>query len=97
MATTAGTNAPSVTGEVRFRREGDGLYVEHASPVMWFPRHVLESLGPEPEIGLSFDGHLVTLRAPNGRWVWRLTGRSVLTDSVAEGEQWEMLEGVWPD
>lgn len=97
MATTARTNAPCVTGEVRFRRDGDTLNVEHAPPVMWFARHVLESLGRDPEIGLSFDGRLVTLHAPNGRWVWRLTGRSVNADNVAGGEQWEMLEGVWPD
>lgn len=86
-----------MTGEIRFRRERDELIVERATPVMWFARHVLEGLGVEPEIGLSFDGRLVTLKAPNGRWVWRLTGQSLRLDNVAEGEQWEMLEGVWPD
>ena len=64
------------TGEVRFRREGDRLCVAHATPVMWFARHALERSRANPDIGLSFDGTHVTLHAPNGRWIWKLTGRS---------------------
>ncbi|MCG7595230.1 hypothetical protein [Mycobacterium sp. PSTR-4-N] len=97
MATMARTSAPCVTGEIRFRREGDELHVERATPVMWFASHVLANLGRNPDIGLTFDGRVVTLQAPNGRWVWRLTGRSVCVDNAVEGDQWEMLEGVWPD
>jgi hypothetical protein len=56
---------------------------------------VLEHSGPEPDVGLSFDGTHVTLRAANGRWIWKLTGRSLRFG--ADPSSVVMLEGVWPD
>jgi hypothetical protein len=85
------------SGEVRFRRDGDRLCVEHASPVMWFAHHVLEHSGANPEVGLSFDGTHVTLHAPNGRWIWKLTGRSWRRSGGSDAEPLVMVEGIWPD
>jgi hypothetical protein len=82
---------------VRFRREGDNLCVEHAPPVMWFPQHVLERTRRDPDVGLSFDGTHVTLRAFNGLWVWKLTGRTLSHSHGPDGEPFLMVEAVWPD
>jgi hypothetical protein len=86
-----------LSGEVRFRREGDQLLVDHATPVMWFARHALESSRDHPDVGLSFDGSRVTLRASNGRWVWDLTGRCQCYRKGATAEPIVMVEGIWPD
>ncbi|MET0474917.1 MAG: hypothetical protein ABW001_09795 [Mycobacterium sp.] len=72
------------------------MSVDHAASVMWFPRHVLDHARPNPDVGLSFDGTHVTLRAANGRWVWKLTGRSRCHRNEHGGEM-VMVEGVWPD
>jgi hypothetical protein len=92
---TAG--APQPTGEVRFRREGNQLCVDHATPVMWFARHALEHSRANPDIGLSFDGTHVTLHAPNGRWIWKLTGRSRCHRYGPDADLLVMVEGIWPD
>ncbi len=84
-------------GEVRFRREGNRLCVDHATPVMWFARHALERTRANPDIGLSFDGTHVTLHAPNGRWIWKLTGRSRCHRYSPDAELLVMVEGIWPD
>ena len=89
--------AVQTSGEVRFRRDGDRLAVDHATPVMWFPRHVLEQCVEDPEVGLSFDGTSVTLRASNGQWIWKLTGRTCLGRLALDAEAVVMVEGVWPD
>lgn len=91
------TEAPPLPGEVRFRREGDQLCVDHATPVMWFPRHVLDHSRQDPDIGLSFDGTHVTLHASNGVWVWKLTGRIWCRNHGSDAEHLVMLEGIWPD
>jgi hypothetical protein len=88
---------PQPSGEVRFRRDGDRLCVDHATPVMWFAQHVLEHSRAEPDVGLSFDGTHVTLHASNGRWIWKLTGRSWCRSSGPGTEPLFMVEGVWPD
>jgi len=62
--------APPSSGEVRFRREDDRLCVDHASPVMWFARHVLEYSRRAPDVGLSFDGRRVSL--PCVQWAMDL-------------------------
>lgn len=64
---------------------------------MWFARHVLERSRADPDVGLSFDGTHVTLRASNGRWIWKLTGRSWRRASVPDAEPLVMVEGIWPD
>ena len=91
------TAAPRLPGEVRFRREGDQVCVEHATSVMWFARHALEICRANPDVGLSFDGDLVTLHAPNGQWIWKLTGRSRWHRYGPDSEPCVMVEGVWPD
>ena len=91
------TEAPQLAGEVRFRREGDQLCVDHAPPVMWFARHALEHSRKAPDVGLSFDGPHVTLHASNGRWIWKLTGRSRCHDRGPDAESLVMVEGIWPD
>jgi hypothetical protein len=88
---------PQLFGEVRFRRDGDRLWVDHASPVMWFARHVLERSRADPDVGLSFDGSHVTLHASNGRWIWKLTGRSWCRSFGPDGQLVVVLEGIWPD
>jgi hypothetical protein len=88
---------PQPSGEVRFRRDGDRLCVDHATPVMWFAHHVLELSRTDPDVGLSFDGTHVTLRASNGLWVWKLTGRSWCRRFGPDAEPFVMLEGIWPD
>ncbi len=88
---------PNLSGEVRFRRDGDRLCVAHATPVMWFARHTLECCRADPDVGLSFDGKLVTVHAANGRWVWRLTGRSRCYRHGPNVEPLVMVEGIWPD
>ena len=98
MSTTAEADAaPRSFPEVRFRREGDQLCVDRAPPVMWFARHALEHSRRAPDVGLSFDGTHVTLHAPNGRWIWRLTGRTWCRDNGPGAEVLVMVEGVWPD
>jgi hypothetical protein len=97
MSTTQLTETPQLSGRVRFRREGDDLCVEQATPVMWFARHVLERTRADPDVGLSFDGSHVTLRAANGLWVWKLTGRSAIHRYAPDAEPVVMVEGVWPD
>jgi hypothetical protein len=84
--------------EVRFRREGNRLFVDYATPVMWFARHALESSRESPDVGLSFDGTHVTLHADNGRWIWKLTGRSRWDCRGPGAEPFVMLEGIciWP-
>jgi hypothetical protein len=73
---------------------------------MWFAHHVLEhsrvrypaaSCGPDPDVGLSFDGTHVTLHASNGRWIWKLTGRSRCHSRGPDAEPLVMVEGIWPD
>ena len=98
MSTMLRTEAPPSFGQVRFRREGDLLCVDHATPIMWFPRHVLDDTRQAPDVGLSFDGSHVTLRAANGQWVWKLTGRIWCRgDYVSDAESLVMCEGIWPD
>ncbi|HZQ30936.1 MAG TPA: hypothetical protein VFB19_04305 [Mycobacterium sp.] len=91
------TIPPAPSGEVRFHRQGDQLRVEHATPVMWFARHVLEQSSKDPDVGLSFDGTRVILHAANGRWVWKLTGRTWCYDCGPDVEPVVMCEGIWPD
>ena len=95
--TTHTAASPQVCGEVRFRRDGDRLCVDHATPVMWFADHVLDQTRAAPDVGLSFDGTQVTLHALNGQWIWKLTGRSCLRSFGAGSEPVRMLEGLWPD
>jgi hypothetical protein len=97
MSTTMRTASPPLSGAVRFRREGDQLCVDHATPVMWFARHVLEHSREAPDVGLSFDGIHVTLHASNGQWIWKLTGRIWCRSHVSDAEHLVMLEGIWPD
>jgi hypothetical protein len=97
LATAGQTEAPEPSGEVRFRREGDQLCVETATPVMWFTRHVLDPSREPPDVGLSFDGIHVTLHAPNGQWIWRLTGRTRCYNRGPDAEPLVMVEGIWPD
>jgi hypothetical protein len=82
---------------VRFRRDGDQLCVDYAPQVMWFARHVLEHSRTNPDVGLSFNGTHVVLRAANGRWIWKLTGRSWCRIAGPNAEPLVMLEGIWPD
>jgi hypothetical protein len=89
--------APQLPGEVRFRREGDRLCVHYATPVMWFARHALDHTRENPDVGLSFDGTHVTLRAANGRWIWKLTGRTRWYSRAPDAEPLVMVEGIWPD
>lgn len=84
-------------GEVRLRRDGDLVCVDHATSVMWFACHVLARCRTNPDVGLSFDGIDVTLRAANGIWIWRLTGRRRMHRWSPDGDLFEMVEGVWPD
>jgi hypothetical protein len=99
MSTTMHTVGapPQPSGEVRFRREGNRLCVDHATPVMWFAHHVLEHSRADPDVGLSFDGTHVTLHASNGRWIWKLTGRSRCHSRGPDAEPLVMVEGIWPD
>ena len=91
------TEEPQLPGQVRFRREGDQLRVDHATPVMWFARHALEHSRANPDVGLSFDGVHVTLHASNGRWIWKLTGRSRSYSRGSGAEPLVMVEGIFPD
>ena len=93
----AAGNPPQPSGEVRFRRDGDRLCVDHATSTMWFARHVLDRSRADPEVGMSFDCTHVTLHASNGRWVWRLTGRIWCRGFMPNAESLVMVEGVWPD
>jgi hypothetical protein len=97
MTTMMRTEAPPSFGLVRFRREGEQLWVDHATPVMWFARHVLDDSREVPDVGLSFDGSHVTLHAANGRWVWKLTGRIWRREHLSGAESLVMVEGRWPD
>jgi hypothetical protein len=92
-----GGAAPQPSGKVRFCRDGDRLWVDHATPVMWFAQHVLEQSRADPDVGLSFDGTHVTLHASNGRWIWKLTGRIWCRTFVPNAEPLVMVEGIWPD
>lgn len=64
---------------------------------MWFARHALEQSRATPDVRLSFDGTYVTLHASNGRWIWKLTGRSWCHSSEPDTEPLVMVEGIWPD
>jgi hypothetical protein len=97
MSATVRTAAPQFSGEVRFRREGHRLCVDHATPVMWFARHALDHGRHTPDVGLSFDGIYVTLHASNGRWIWKLTGRTRCHRRGPGAEPLVMVEGIWPD
>ena len=97
MSTPLRTEAPELSGEVRFRREGDDLCVDYATPVMWFARHALDLNREPPDVGLSFDGTNVTLRASNGRWIWKLTGRTRCYSRGPDAGLLVMVEGIWPD
>lgn len=88
---------PQLSAEVRFRRDGDRLCVAHAPTVMWFAQHVLDGSRADPDVGLSFDGTYVTLHASNGRWVWKLTGRSWTRRAGPGVDHLVMVEGAWPD
>lgn len=86
------------SGRIELRREPDGAYVDHADPVIWFAKHTLDMIRAEPfDNGWTFDGTHVTLDAANGRWVWKLTGRSRSDDHGPGLAPLVMLEGVWPD
>jgi hypothetical protein len=89
--------AAQISGEVRFRRDGNRLFVDSATPIMWFARHVLDLCRAAPDVGLSFDGTHVTLHASNGRWMWKLTGRSCWHSVGPNSEPFVMVEGCWPD
>jgi hypothetical protein len=39
----------------------------------------------------------VTLHASNGRWIWKLTGRSRCHSRGPGAESLVMVEGIWPD
>jgi hypothetical protein len=97
LAIAVRTEAAELAGEVRFRRDGDRLCVETVTPVMWFARHVLDSSREPPDVGLSFDGVHVTLHAPNGQWIWKLTGRTRCCSRGPDAEPLVMVEGIWPD
>jgi hypothetical protein len=97
MGETTHAVGPQPTGEVRFRRDGDRLYVDRATRVMWFASHVLEHGRADPDVGLSFNGTHVMLHASNGVWVWRLTGRSWCRRLQIGTAPLIMLEGIWPD
>jgi hypothetical protein len=97
VITTARPEAPQLAGEVRFRRDGNLLYVDYATSVMWFARHALDVNRAIPDVGLSFDGTHVTLHAANGQWIWKLTGRIWRRDYVRGVESLVMVEGIWPD
>jgi hypothetical protein len=86
------------SGRIELRREPDGVYVDHADPVVWFAKHTLDMIRDEPfDNGWTFDGTHVTLDAANGRWVWKLTGRSRSHDYGPGLAPLVTLEGVWPD
>ena len=97
MSDIVATYAPASLGHVRFRRDGDRLCVDEATSVMWFAFYMLEGSRANTDIGLSFDGSLVTLRASNGLWIWQLTGRSRWYRWNSGGEPFAMVEGIWPD
>ena len=48
-------------------------------------------------VGPRRDGTNVTLHASNGRWIWKLTGRSWCSSFEPGAEPLVMLEGIWPD
>ena len=50
MSTPLRTEAPELSGDVRFRREGDDLCVHYAASVMWFARHVLDHNREPPDV-----------------------------------------------
>lgn len=92
--------SPSAQGEIRVRHNSDGVVtVEHSDPVIWFAKHTLDDMleRPDPSGGWAFDGHLVTLDVANGRWIWKLTGRSWCHDYGGDSVPLVMVEGVWPD
>lgn len=97
MSEIAAAYAPPILGEVRFRRHGDQLCVDRATSVMWFALYLLKGSRSTPDVGLSYDGDLVTLRAANGTWVWKLTGRRCSHRWSTDGETFDMVEGIWPD
>jgi hypothetical protein len=35
--------------------------------------------------------------APNGQWIWKLTGRTLCYSREPGAEPVVMVEGVWPD
>lgn len=92
---------PEPSGEVVLRRgDNGGVIVDHATPTMWFAQHALDAIQtgePAYGSGWGFDGSLVTLDVDNGRWIWKLTGRSWCHDYGTGAIPLVMLEGVWPD
>jgi hypothetical protein len=87
------------TGEIRFLFADDSaLTVEHADAVMWFAEHELDDLRERPDPGgWTFDGSLVTLDVANGRWIWKMTGRTWRHEYGPGTMPLVMLEGIWPD
>jgi hypothetical protein len=85
-------------GRIELRREPDGVYVDRADPVMWFAKHSLDMIKAEPfDDGWTFDGTHVTLDVANGRWVWKLTGRSKHYEYGPGLTPLLLVEAVWPD
>jgi hypothetical protein len=85
-------------GVIELRREPDGVYVDRADPVMWFAKHSLDMIKAEPfDDGWTFDGTHLTLNAANGRWVWKLTGRSKRQEYGSGLAPLVLVEAVWPD
>jgi hypothetical protein len=83
---------------IELRREPDGVYVDRADPVMWFAKHTLDMIKAEPfDDGWTFDGTHLTLNAANGRWVWKLTGRSKRHDYGPGLAPLLLVEAAWPD
>jgi hypothetical protein len=92
------SESESDSGRIELRREPDGVYVDRADPVMWFAKHSLDMIKAEPfDDGWTFDGTHVTLDAANGRWVWKLTGRSRCHDYGIGLAPLVLVEAVWPD
>ena len=73
------------------------LFTREHGRIKGVARHALERSRANPDIGLSFDGTHVTLHAANGRWIWKLTGRSRCHRYGPDAELLVMVEGIWPD
>lgn len=87
-------------GEIRLLRTDEGVVTaERADATVWFAQHTLIDLKehPDPGGGWTFDGSLVTLDVANGRWIWKLTGRSWCHEYGPGTIPLVMVEGVWPD
>lgn len=77
-------------GAISFHSHDHRLHVDQATPVYWFGQHELA-----PGSLFSFDGRHVTLRAANGTWVWKLTGKE--KTETYQGVRVRVVEGIWPD